>query len=51
MKFDTVAQWVIALTPSCRACSGAEECGFVSIEAIGLKVGNLLFVRGKRRDL
>ncbi|MDM8550753.1 hypothetical protein QUF72_11770 [Desulfobacterales bacterium HSG2] len=35
MKFDTVAQWVIALTPPCRACSGAEECGFVTLPLAG----------------
>jgi len=36
VKFDIVVRRVIALTPSCRACSGARECGFVTLLLAGL---------------
>jgi len=36
VKFDIVVQWVIASIPSCRACSGAKECGLVTLPLAGL---------------
>jgi len=52
MRPNDVAEWELRIGRY-RVLYNVEEddVRIVSIEAIGLKVGNLLFVRGKRRDL
>jgi mRNA-degrading endonuclease RelE of RelBE toxin-antitoxin system len=47
---NDVAQWELRLGKF-RVFYNIEEGSIVSIEAVGFKIGNLLFVRGEKREL
>lgn len=51
LRPNNVAEWELRLRKY-RIFYNVEKLSlFVTIEAIGFKVGNMLFIRGKRREL
>ena len=48
---NQIADWELRLGKFRRFQKGNQEMLIVSIEAVGFKVGNLLFIRRKMREL
>ena len=51
LRPNEVAEWELRIGKYRVFYNVEEHVLIVSIEAIGFKVGNVLFIRGKRRDL
>ncbi|GAK55353.1 plasmid stabilization system protein, RelE/ParE famil [Candidatus Vecturithrix granuli] len=51
LRPNDVAEWELRLGKYRIFYNVEEHILIVSIEAVGFKVGNLLFIRGKRREL
>ena len=51
MRPNAVAEWELRIDHYRVFYNVADDVQIVSIEVVGFKQGNQLFVRGKRRDL
>jgi len=51
LRPNEVAEWELRVGKFRVFYNVYEEVQIVSIEAVGFKVGNLLFIRGKKREL
>ncbi|MFN8460071.1 MAG: addiction module toxin RelE [Anaerolineae bacterium] len=51
LRPNDIAEWELRLGKFRVFYNVEEEMLMVSIEAVGFKVGNLLFIRGEKRDL
>jgi mRNA-degrading endonuclease RelE of RelBE toxin-antitoxin system len=51
LRPNDIAEWELRIGKFRVLYNVEDEVFIVSIEAVGFKVGNLLFVRGEKRDL
>lgn len=51
LRSNDIADWELRLGKFRVFYNVEDEVFIVSIETVGFKVGNLLFVRGEKRDL
>jgi len=51
LRPNEIAEWELRIGKFRVFFNADEEMFVVSIEAVGFKIGNLLFIRGKRREL
>ena len=51
MRLNEVAEWELRIGKFRVFYNVVEETHIVSIEAVGFKIGSMLFIRGERREL